>query len=332
MAKILKGADVAAATDAKTSARVAELKEKGVTPTLAVLRVGERSDDLAVIFEVTGKTERVRDPTVKGQLRSQRQPAFAVEERASAKEPLGERAFNNRIVDDRRQRRREGNRREFVVDALQAKPLDDAVRTDDLVPALQIKRVRNRPNVADRDLFGRERNQDVRVSLAPLVLGDELLFIGHNAERVDIERLQNDADRLLGAERRDLFRNDQIALAVEVDRVFPLFVLAQNHPIDLVSRREFAVRAAFAEIPASERRRRRFGRRFLPGIRDLFAHLVNDVPTKRRIRLKFVLESIFRTFVGPFRRVARREGRRDERSVGGVFLARFLVDEIFVER
>ena len=47
MAKILKGADVAASTDAKTSALVAELKAKGIEPTLAVLRVGERSDDLA---------------------------------------------------------------------------------------------------------------------------------------------------------------------------------------------------------------------------------------------------------------------------------------------
>lgn len=47
MAKILKGADVAANTDAKTSALVAELKAKGIEPTLAVLRVGERSDDLA---------------------------------------------------------------------------------------------------------------------------------------------------------------------------------------------------------------------------------------------------------------------------------------------
>lgn len=47
MATLLKGAEVAASIDKETSALVAELKEKGVVPTLAVLRVGERSDDLA---------------------------------------------------------------------------------------------------------------------------------------------------------------------------------------------------------------------------------------------------------------------------------------------
>ena len=47
MATLLKGAEVAAAIDQETSALVAQLKEKGTTPTLAVLRVGERSDDLA---------------------------------------------------------------------------------------------------------------------------------------------------------------------------------------------------------------------------------------------------------------------------------------------
>ncbi|MBQ8899110.1 MAG: bifunctional 5,10-methylenetetrahydrofolate dehydrogenase/5,10-methenyltetrahydrofolate cyclohydrolase [Clostridia bacterium] len=47
MATLLKGAEVAAAIDRETSALVAQLKEKGTTPTLAVLRVGERSDDLA---------------------------------------------------------------------------------------------------------------------------------------------------------------------------------------------------------------------------------------------------------------------------------------------
>ena len=288
-------------------------------------------DDLAVIFEITGKTERVRDSAVKGQLRPQRQPAFAIKERATAEKSLGERALDDGIVDDRHKGRRKGNRREFVVDALQAEPLDDAVRPNDFVPALQVKRVRNRPNVADRDRLRRERNQDVRVSLAPLVLGDELLFLGHNAARVNVEGLQNDADRLLGAEGRDLLRDDQVAFAVEVDRVLALFVLTQNHPVDLVLRRQFAVDAALAEIPAPKRRRRSFGRRFLSGVRDLFAHLVNDVPAERRVRLKFVLESIFRTFVDALGFVARREGRRDRRSVGGVFLARFFVDEIFVE-
>ena len=47
MAQILKGAPVTAALNEKMTARVAELKEKGVTPTLAILRVGEREDDLS---------------------------------------------------------------------------------------------------------------------------------------------------------------------------------------------------------------------------------------------------------------------------------------------
>ena len=47
MAEILKGAPVAAALNEKMSADVAELKAKGVTPTLAIFRVGERDDDIA---------------------------------------------------------------------------------------------------------------------------------------------------------------------------------------------------------------------------------------------------------------------------------------------
>ena len=47
MAEILKGAPVAAALNEKMSASVAELKAKGVTPTLAILRVGERDEDVA---------------------------------------------------------------------------------------------------------------------------------------------------------------------------------------------------------------------------------------------------------------------------------------------
>ena len=47
MARILKGAPVAAAINEKTAAIVNALKEKGVTPTLAILRVGEREDDLS---------------------------------------------------------------------------------------------------------------------------------------------------------------------------------------------------------------------------------------------------------------------------------------------
>ena len=47
MAEILKGAAVTAALNEKTAAKVAELKEKGVSPTLAILRVGERPDDIS---------------------------------------------------------------------------------------------------------------------------------------------------------------------------------------------------------------------------------------------------------------------------------------------
>jgi methylenetetrahydrofolate dehydrogenase (NADP+)/methenyltetrahydrofolate cyclohydrolase len=47
MAEILKGAPVTAALNEKMTAEVAALKEKGVVPTLAILRVGERPDDLS---------------------------------------------------------------------------------------------------------------------------------------------------------------------------------------------------------------------------------------------------------------------------------------------
>ena len=47
MAEILKGAPVTAALNEKMTAEVAALKEQGVVPTLAILRVGERPDDLS---------------------------------------------------------------------------------------------------------------------------------------------------------------------------------------------------------------------------------------------------------------------------------------------
>ena len=47
MAKLLKGAPVAAALSEQMTAEVDELKRQGINPTLAVLRVGERADDLA---------------------------------------------------------------------------------------------------------------------------------------------------------------------------------------------------------------------------------------------------------------------------------------------
>jgi len=47
MAEILKGAPVAAAMSEELIARAEKLKENGITPTLAILRVGERPDDIS---------------------------------------------------------------------------------------------------------------------------------------------------------------------------------------------------------------------------------------------------------------------------------------------
>ena len=47
MAMILKGAPVAAALTEQAEQKAALLKEQGIQPTLAILRVGERSDDLS---------------------------------------------------------------------------------------------------------------------------------------------------------------------------------------------------------------------------------------------------------------------------------------------
>lgn len=47
MATILKGAPVVAAMNEASAARCAALAAKGITPTLAVVRVGEREDDLS---------------------------------------------------------------------------------------------------------------------------------------------------------------------------------------------------------------------------------------------------------------------------------------------
>jgi len=59
MAEILKGAPVAAALNEKMAADVAALKEKGVIPTLAILRVGERPDDLSYERGATKRCEAV---------------------------------------------------------------------------------------------------------------------------------------------------------------------------------------------------------------------------------------------------------------------------------
>ena len=47
MAKILRGKEVADALTAQMQQDTQALKEAGVTPTLCILRVGERPDDLA---------------------------------------------------------------------------------------------------------------------------------------------------------------------------------------------------------------------------------------------------------------------------------------------
>lgn len=47
MAELLKGAPVAKAITEKLAVQTAQLKEQGVVPTLAILRVGERDDDLS---------------------------------------------------------------------------------------------------------------------------------------------------------------------------------------------------------------------------------------------------------------------------------------------
>lgn len=59
MATILKGTPVVAAMNEKTAALCEELKAKGVTPTLAVVRVGEREDDLSYERGVTKRCEKV---------------------------------------------------------------------------------------------------------------------------------------------------------------------------------------------------------------------------------------------------------------------------------
>ncbi len=47
MAELLKGAAVVAAMNEKMMAEIVILKEKGISPTLAILRVGERGDDIS---------------------------------------------------------------------------------------------------------------------------------------------------------------------------------------------------------------------------------------------------------------------------------------------
>ena len=57
MANILYGADVAKAINERSLQGIEECKEKGVTPTLAILRVGQRDDDLSYERGVTKRCD-----------------------------------------------------------------------------------------------------------------------------------------------------------------------------------------------------------------------------------------------------------------------------------
>jgi len=59
MAELLKGAPVAAAINESTAADALALKARGITPTLAILRVGERPDDIAYEQGATKRCEKV---------------------------------------------------------------------------------------------------------------------------------------------------------------------------------------------------------------------------------------------------------------------------------
>lgn len=57
--EILKGAPVAAALDEKTKTKVLALEQKGICPCLAILRVGERPDDMAYERAAVKRCEKV---------------------------------------------------------------------------------------------------------------------------------------------------------------------------------------------------------------------------------------------------------------------------------
>jgi len=59
LAELLKGADVVSALNDKMTAEIGVLKSKGVTPTLAILRVGERPDDVSYEKSATKRCETV---------------------------------------------------------------------------------------------------------------------------------------------------------------------------------------------------------------------------------------------------------------------------------
>ena len=57
MAKQLLGKEVTAALNERIKANVADLQAKGVTPTLGIVRVGERPDDLSYERGATKRCE-----------------------------------------------------------------------------------------------------------------------------------------------------------------------------------------------------------------------------------------------------------------------------------
>jgi methylenetetrahydrofolate dehydrogenase (NADP+)/methenyltetrahydrofolate cyclohydrolase len=59
MATILKGADVVEALNESIASDVEQLKAKGITPTLAIVRVGERGDDISYERGATKRAEKV---------------------------------------------------------------------------------------------------------------------------------------------------------------------------------------------------------------------------------------------------------------------------------
>ena len=59
MAELLKGKEVVAAMNEKLKAEVETLKSKGISPTLAILRVGERPDDISYERGATKRCETV---------------------------------------------------------------------------------------------------------------------------------------------------------------------------------------------------------------------------------------------------------------------------------
>ncbi|MBE6469853.1 MAG: bifunctional 5,10-methylene-tetrahydrofolate dehydrogenase/5,10-methylene-tetrahydrofolate cyclohydrolase [Coriobacteriaceae bacterium] len=59
MAELMRGAPVAAALTERLAARTEALAARGVTPTLAIVRVGERADDLAYERGAVKRCERV---------------------------------------------------------------------------------------------------------------------------------------------------------------------------------------------------------------------------------------------------------------------------------